>query len=100
MFQGHEQGEDFVTHVPTSQSSLSSAEICRQRGWTVGTRLVSYREASREDRGRAVASVEIELTAIGLRNVLGVVVAYSGTPVGGADEHQWNLTCANWEAAG
>jgi hypothetical protein len=76
---------------PTSQSSLSSAELCRQRDWVPGIRLTSVRPS-----GNRLVNVVIEVTAIGRRHILARLVAWDEQTVDQGDEFQWDLHNADW----
>ena len=82
---------------PTSKEHCSSAQICRDRGWSTGTLLHS---AVRPPTGNAPdLIVTIEITAVGLLHVLGLVYAIGGARVEGLDESLWDLHLRDWEEA-
>lgn len=62
------------------------AEICRERGWVLGTRLVGD-----EGYGPTV----IEITAVGERSILAKTVRHNGQP-SIAGEGNWCLWCRDW----
>lgn len=70
---------------PTENSKLSSAELCRRNGWTVGTRLVG-------DEGYGPDTITI--TAIGERHIL----ARSDYQLMN-HETIWTLHCRDWKVA-
>lgn len=81
---------------PASQISLEalviqptggSAELCREKGWQVGDKLVGD-----EGYGPTV----IQITAIGERNVLAKRISHDGEPEDGY-ENIWTLFCRDWE---
>ena len=67
----------------TLHSKLTSAELCRRNGWTVGTHLTG-------DEGYGPTTIVI--TAIGKRNI----VARSLDPIVGSREGGWVLWCREW----
>ena len=66
---------------------MSSAEICRMRGWSVGTLLVGD-----EGYGNTV----ILITAIGEQSILARTISHAGT-LKNSSESQWNLSFREWE---
>lgn len=81
----------------TSQSTQSSAEICRQQGWLVGT-LLRGETIERDEHGNHSASVHtIRLTAIGRRLVLVELVAIGSLRVGSLEEFAIDLHGRDWE---
>jgi hypothetical protein len=88
--------------VLTTQSHLSSAEICRQNGWQVGTMLRGMAERT---------EIYVRITAIGERLVLARLCGEQyvepgrrfrlGLPAlvnGNLDEAVWDLHTRDWEA--
>lgn len=71
----------------TLRSSKSAAQLCRERGWTVGTRLVGD-----EGYGPSV----IEITAVGETLVLAKGIFRNGAPVTDR-EASWTLTARDWQ---
>ena len=87
-----------MAKLPTSQSNLPSAEICRVNQWGPGT--VLEREVRPEDSLRK--PVRAEITAIGRRQVLAMVLEYDDdlrVEKPGA-EFMINLQVRNWRAVG
>lgn len=90
----------------TSEATCSSAQICRDRGWTPGILLQSTavitQAAGPLARGpRITRRVVIEITAIGRRNVLAMLFAIHGHQVDGiVDEVIWDLHARDWEPVG
>ena len=75
----------------TSEMTASSAQICRDLGWEVGTLL---RTCDQFDR------VEIRITAIGNEEVLAEQVRDgAGIEIEEPCELLWELTCRDWERA-
>ena len=62
------------------------ADICRERGWGVGTRLIAD-----EDMRPFV----IEITAMGLKHVLAALVERDGT-IHASSEGYWSLQWREW----
>lgn len=78
----------------TTLSHLSSAEICRQQGWQIGTLL----DGSARDNGHRVR-VRIRITAIGERSILARLCLIGGVNVETASEEAiYDLHCRDWEA--
>jgi|GEM_PF-4721366 len=81
-----------------SKENKSSAELCRENGWDKGTVLIEAEAAPGHDH------VSIEITAVGVRQVLAIERSAgptSGGWVGNDDSEQiWNLTvrAENWHA--
>jgi len=75
--------------VPTLDSKLSDAEICRRNGWGVGTLLAG-------DEGYGVTVIRI--TAIGDNNVLAREVCHAGKPASdvAGRELNWSLSIRDW----
>ena len=65
----------------------SDAEICRERGWVVGTRLVG-------DEGNGPTIIEI--TAVGEREILAKPISHNGIP-DRAGEGIWSLSYRDWQ---
>lgn len=76
--------------VPTPKSILPSAEICRRNGWKAGTRLVGD-----EGYGPTV----IEITAVGMEDILAKMISHGGEPVDGV-ENKWGLDHRDWKEVG
>lgn len=92
LVRGLTAGTEGVTEVdtmaetePTLNSKLSSAELCRRNGWTIGTRLVG-------DEGYGPDMITI--TAIGERHIL----ARSDYQLMN-HETIWTLHCRDWRVA-
>ena len=66
--------------IKTKDSPLSDAEICRQNGWTAGTRLFGIESGRREF---------IRIIAIGMNNVLAF---WEQTE----EKFITSLSCRNW----
>jgi hypothetical protein len=66
----------------------SDADVCRNNGWKVGTRLVGD-----EGYGPTV----IELTAIGERNIMAKTISHNGKPEESPLEGNWTLSCRDWK---
>jgi len=69
---------------------FNSADLCRERGWTVGTVLEGTESAgdwSHTDR--------IVITAIGLRGILAQHLPHDGQDEP-ADEQSWTLEYRDW----
>jgi hypothetical protein len=64
----------------------TSAQLCRDNGWTVGTHLAG-------DEGYGVTV--ITLTAIGEQNVLARQISHAGKPYAGR-ESSWTLAYRDW----
>jgi hypothetical protein len=71
--------------IPTSHSPLSSAAICRARGWITGQLLIE------ETPERPQIPRVIRLTAIGHAQVLAIDVRE-----GNEREWIWALSCRDW----
>lgn len=67
--------------------SFDSADLCRQKGWGPGTRLVGD-----EGHGPTV----IEITAVGLHRVLAKVISHNGEARHGL-ENTWTLGYREWQ---
>lgn len=65
------------------------AEVCRENGWEVGTRIIG-------DEGYGPTIIEI--TALGDHKLLARRIAHDGVAVRG-DEQTWVLYCRDWRAA-
>jgi hypothetical protein len=75
----------------TLKDYRSAAEICRERGWGPGTRIVGD-----EGYGPTV----IEITAVGHEEILAKTISHNGQPPkweGG--ETSWVLWCRDWRDA-
>lgn len=66
----------------------SAADVCRDKGWTVGTRLAG-------DEGYGVTVIEI--TAIGEQQMLAKRISHGGNPVKDSRESSWVLWCRDWQ---
>lgn len=71
----------------TLDSRLSSAELCRQNNWKVGTLLAG-------DEGYGISVIKI--TAIGENDILARLISHKGIPENGY-ETSWTLDCREWE---
>ncbi len=65
---------------------MNSAQMCRERGWTPGTRLVGD-----EGYGPTV----IEITAMGEECILAKAISHNGQPLAGVEE-SWVLWRRDW----
>ena len=63
------------------------AEICKERGWVAGTRLVG-------DEG--FGPTIIEITAIGKNGLLAETISHNGKKSSG-NETSWVLWCRDWK---
>lgn len=63
-----------------------SAEICRKRGWTVGTKLIGNKFGE---------LTVIEITAIGDREILAKRISDNGQPDFDS-ESMWNFSYRDW----
>lgn len=75
-----------ITMETTHEDMREPAEICRERGWTVGTRLVGD-----EGYGPTV----IEITAIGEEKLLAKTISHKGVP-SSVGEGLWTLSYRDW----
>lgn len=75
------------TTIELSRAHMSPAEICRFKGWRVGTRIVGD-----EGYGPSV----IRITAIGERRILAVTESRKGKPTNDPFESSWVLDCREW----
>lgn len=74
--------------TPTLRDHREPAVICRERGWTAGTRLVG-------DEG--FGPTVIEITAIGERSILAKTISHDGKPLAFChNETSWTLSCRDW----
>ncbi|WP_438346629.1 DUF7241 domain-containing protein [Methylorubrum populi] len=71
----------------TRHDHRHAAEICRENGWGVGTRLVG-------DAG--FGPTVIRITALGTRVMLARMIRHNGVAVGHNDEHAWSLAGRDW----
>ena len=62
------------------------ADICRENGWGVGTRLIADEDTD---------PIEIEITAVGLKHVLAALVERDGT-IHASSEWYWSLQHREW----
>ena len=80
-----------VFEPTTARSTLNDhrdpAIVCRERGWSVGTRLVGDEGAGPE---------VIEITAIGETHILAKTVTFNGEVPTWAREGSWVLLCRDW----
>lgn len=65
------------------------ADVCRERGWTVGTKLIGD-----EGYGPTV----IEITGIGASKILAKCLGHNGKATG-CPENSWVLWCRDWREA-
>jgi len=72
----------------TLNSGRREAVICRERGWTAGTRLVGD-----EGWGPTV----IEITAVGEENILAKTITHNGNKPEWCGETTWTLDCRDWQ---
>lgn len=70
----------------TKNHGRNDAEMCRERGWGPGTRLVGD-----EGYGPTV----IEITALGESMLLAKAISRKGKPVKDR-ENSWTLSCRDW----
>ena len=76
----------------TLRDARPPAVLCRERGWTVGTRLVGD-----EGQGPTV----IEITAVGERRILAKTITHAGkVPWWAGSEGVWALDCRDWRKVG
>jgi hypothetical protein len=81
-----EEGADFST----KSCGLPEPEICRRKGWGVGTRLVGD-----EGYGPTV----IEITAIGESHLLAKTITHNGEiPTWAEHEGNWTLSAREWKS--
>lgn len=73
--------------TPTFRNTLSEAEVCKMNGWEVGTLL-----AGNEGYGWTI----IEITAVGLRDILARTRFYSKVEVKDGPEVTWMLAMREW----
>ena len=71
----------------TRDSHLSSAQLCRERGWTAGTLIEG-------DEGYGMTVIRI--TAVGERDILAVAVSHKGVAYPDPLETTWILQCRDW----
>ena len=84
--------------MKTSQSTLSSADICRRHNWPVGTVLRSRFSPPPADPSRVGAFLEIEITAIGAQNILARDIERCGPLVTvRCEEYLCDLRSRDWE---
>ena len=69
----------------------SPADVCRENGWAVGTRLAG-------DEGYGVTVIEI--TAIGEQQILAKRISHDGKTIKGERESSWVLWCRDWQVVG
>ena len=69
-------------HKSTQNDSRYAADICRERGWVAGTRIVG---------DSATGPKTLEITAIGKR----IILAHSIDRVG--SEQPWTLDSRDWQ---
>jgi len=62
------------------------ADICRENGWGVGTRLIAH---------GGTRPFVIEITAVGLERILAALVWHDGT-IRACDEMEWSLQHREW----
>ena len=74
--------------ITTLHCGKPEAEICRERGWIAGTRLVGD-----EGWGPTV----IEITAVGEELVLAKTITHNGKPPEWRGETTWTLDCRDWQ---
>lgn len=74
--------------MSTLRSRKSEADICRENGWEVGTRLVG-------DEGYGPTIIEI--TAIGERTMLAKMISHDGDTSKARGEASWALWCRDWQ---
>lgn len=75
-----------IVYPTTLHDRRPPAEICRERGWTVGTRIVGD-----EGHGPTV----LVITAIGEHRILARTISQKGRPVT-VTETTWALDCRDW----
>lgn len=91
-FEGNLPATDAPGRCPrTSQMTASSAQICRDLGWDIGT-VLSARDNDGTER-------QIRLTAIGECEVLAVHQLVRDELVENPQEMIVRLTCRDWERA-
>jgi hypothetical protein len=77
-----------TTIASTLHDHRSPADVCRARGWSVGTQLVGD-----EGAGPTV----IQITAIGERCILARTLSHNGRRATYRDEGLWSLDCRDWQ---
>lgn len=68
--------------------SRNSADICRERGWVVGTRLFG-------DEG--YGPIVIQITGIGERSILAKAISFNGVKPKYDSEFTWSLIFRDWK---
>jgi hypothetical protein len=71
----------------TRHDHRHAADICRENGWGVGTRLIG-------DMG--FGPTVIQITALGTQVMLACTVSHNGAAVAYNDPQAWSLTARNW----
>jgi hypothetical protein len=74
----------------TMHDHRPAAEVCRERGWRVGQRLVGD-----EGHGPTV----IEITVVGEATILAKTISHNGEPAAYSREGGWALWCRDWRPA-
>lgn len=74
--------------VPTKDSRLPAAEICRRNDWRAGTKLVGD-----EGYGPTV----IEITAVGIQEILARQLSHNGVDEPCPGETLWGLENRDWK---
>lgn len=75
----------------TRHEHRNAAEICREHGWTVGTRLVG-------DAGYGPTIIQI--TALGDQVMLARIISHGCVTVGHHDAQAWTLSLRDWQPVG
>jgi len=79
--------------ISTLNSALSSAELCRQNNWQVGTQLIGADEG--------YGSTVIQITAIGEKKIFVKTISHNGVspPYSGYKDHEtsWFLAHREWK---
>lgn len=83
--------------VPTVRSRLSTADLCKANGWSVGTVLEGERLPKEPPE---MPLPQIQITAIGLQVILAIPMRIAGAERFGGDEQAYSLKTRNWRAVG
>ena len=76
--------------MSTKNSKRNDADLCREYGWTPGTRLTGD-----EGSGPTV----IEITAVGERSILAKMISHKGKNIINPTENTWTLRNRDWAPA-
>lgn len=75
----------------TRHDHRNAAEICREHGWTVGTRLVG-------DAGYGPTIIQI--TALSDQVMLARIISHGCVTIGHHDAQAWTLSLRDWQPVG